>query len=48
MNEQLAAQLREWSTNCLIDGLRMKRGQRTLQELLARAADALSDDQTAR
>lgn len=44
MSERLAGRLAEWSTNCLIDGLRMDRGEPTLQELLCDAASRLAPE----
>lgn len=37
----LVLRLREWSRNCLIDGLKMDRGEPTLQALLSEAAAVL-------
>src|SRR5882724_1457082 len=37
----LASRLREWSRNCLIDGLKMDKGEPTLQQLLREAAAML-------
>lgn len=42
MSNRLAERLKEWSGNCLIDGLRMERGEPTLQELLREAATRLA------
>lgn len=43
-NNKLIARLQEWATNCLIDGMKMDRGEPTLQELLADAAARLQGD----